>query len=261
MKRISVLTLAISAVFGLGTAQAGPIQVLLDEDFQDVTGLTTAGTVRTVQHILTNNPTQLPAGTAFTFTNAGTGDATASSFNVRRGDNPIDGTIGPPTFGNTSFDNFFGGATNHFLVIGDDTGNLGGSPNGGGGTSSSLMRLTFPFATLTLHHVTYLTVAFDYVFDANNTNNPDDFLVDLILADNSVVNLLTHTAPSASTRGSFNTTYNWSSFSAAPVALRFSLTEYGGNGSSAVGLDNIKVQAIPEPGALALLGMGLLALG
>lgn len=183
------------------------------------------------------------------------------SFNVRRGDNLIDGTAGPPTFGNDNFDNFFLGSSNRFLVMGDDGGDLSGSANGGTGTSTSLMRLVFPFAPLSLAHVTYLQIEFDYVFDANNTANPDDFWVELVLSNGSVSNLLNYTAPSVASRGTFFTTLDWGALAAAPVALRFNLREDGGNGSSAVGVDNVAVTAIPEPGMLGLLGLGLLALG
>ncbi len=254
MKNAHTLSLALGLVLGMGTAHAALVQTLLDEDFQDVTGLTAAATIRTVQDILTNSPGQLPAGTLRSFT----GDASESSFNVRRGDNAIDGNTGTAALGNLNFDNFFGDSTNRFLVIGDDAGGLANDPNG-----PATMILSFPLATVTLPHVTYLNVAFDYVFDTNNTAgaNSDDFLVRLILADNSTVNLLEHLAPAVSTRGSFSTTLNWSSLQAKPSYLSVRLIEYAGGNSSAVGLDNIKVTAIPEPGMLGLLGLGLLALG
>ncbi len=114
---------------------------------------------------------------------------------------------------------------------------------------------------ITLQDPRGLHVLFDYVFDANNTSNLDDFYAELILANSSVFTLLTHTEPLATTRGTFSAFIPYSAFSAAPQYLNFRLVEYGGNGSSTVGLDNLKVTAIPEPGVLALLGLGLLGLG
>ena len=260
MKRLT-LSLALGLVLGMASAQAALMQILLDEDFQDVSGITSASTVRTVQDILTNNPTQLPSGTAYFFVNTGSGNASAASFNVRRGDNAIDGASGSPTLGNSHFDNFFGGSTNRFLVVGDDSGDLSGAPNGGTGSSKSTMSIRFGLAPITLQDPRGIDIFFDYVFDANNTANPDDFIVQLILADNSTYDLLSFAAPTATTRGTFNAFIPYTALTAAPTYLNFRLVEYGGNGSSAVGLDNIKVTAIPEPGMLGLLGLGLLALG
>lgn len=52
-----------------------------------------------------------------------------------------------------------------------------------------------------------------------------------------------------------------SSLVAAPAYLNFRLVEGAGDGSSAFGLDKLVVNVIPEPGMLALMGLGLLGLG
>lgn len=245
-------------------AAAAPMQVLLDENFEAVTGITSATALRTIADINTNNPSQLNGSPAPSFANTGNGNASADAFNVRRSDNAIDGTAGTPTLGNTTFDNFFIGTANRFMVIGDNSGNLGGNPNGGTNASaSSTMSIRFALEPIALVSPFDLDIFFDYVFDADNTSNSDDFIAELIFADSSKLSLLNLAAPSAVTRGTFNTVIASSALTSAPAFLSFQLKEYTGNGSSAVGLDNIFVSAtpIPEPGTWVLLGTGLLGLG
>ncbi|HRP24617.1 PEP-CTERM sorting domain-containing protein [Thauera sp.] len=256
-KNIAAL-IATASLCVSGSALAAPIQqVLLSEDFQGVSGVTTASAVRTIANILANNPTELSGSPLATFSNTGNGNASQAAFNVRAGNNAIDGGTTPST---NTFDGYFGAAANRFLVIGDEGGNLGGAPNGGtNAAASSTMSLRFTLDAVTLALPKLLTISFDYVFDANNTANNDTFVAELVLADNSIINLLSFAAPSVTTRGTFDVSLAYPTFDAGYI--NFYLVEGSGNGSSAVGLDNIRVTAVPEPGALALLGIGLFGLG
>ena len=277
-KQHLLLSALLAGLFSPLPVKALSIQTLLEEDFQLVNNFNgNANTVRTVNHANTNeqwspyncaSALSAPSSCAnpsiedvlTSFTNFGSGNASADSFNIRLGSNPINGG-GSVVFGDGDFDGFFGSSANKFLVLGDNSGDLSGAPNGGTGSSSSnfsLMQIDFPLFAAQGAPL-WLTIEFDYVFDANNTSNSDDFWVELVLADNSTINLLNHTAPSATTRGTFSTMIAFPSV--APTALRFNLKEYAGTGSSAVGIDNIAVRAIPEPASLALFGLGLLGLG
>lgn len=258
--KVAALT-GVVAILAPSFATAAPItQTLLAEDFEAVTGFTTSTTIRTIGNITTNTPDQLAGNPTVAVTNTGNATATAAAVNVRRGNNAIDGTSGTPTLGNNTFDNFFT-TTNRFLVIGDNTGNIGGAPNGGTNTgASTTLSLNFALASIALNWTNVISIGFDYVFDATNPNNPDDFIVSLVLADNSSVELLNWAAPSAVSRGTYAGSLSYASLSAAPAFLNFRLIERSGNGSSAVGLDNITVTAVPEPTSLALVGLGLLGL-
>ena len=259
MRQQKILLCAAGMVFA-GQVAAAPIQSLLDEDFQDVSGLTAAAVTRTIQDITTNTPGQLDGSPI-----AGPDSAAETAVNVRRGDNAIDGgaVSEPAAIGDGNFDNFFGAAANQFLVIGDVAFGLDGNPSSGATATLPSTSILFDLAAVTLNAPLWLDISFDYVFDTNNTTaspSSDDFIAELILADGGTINLLDFTAPEAGTRGTFSSRIAYSDLAAAPASLNFLLFEYGGTGSSAVGLDNLQVSAIPEPGALALLGIGLLGL-
>jgi hypothetical protein len=239
-----------------GAAFAAPVQTLLQEDFQGVSVATstTVLTIATVGASLDGNPVT-------SFLNTGNGDASNNSFNVRRGDNALDGS----SAGSATFDNYFGTSANHFLVIGDDSGNLGGAANGGTTATplaSSTMNIGFALEPFLMGRSKF-GIEFDYVFDANNAANTDDFLVQLILSDGTAISLLSYSAPSATSRGTYasslvleDTSVLW------PAFLSFTLIEQRNGGSSAVGLDNITITAValPEPGVLGLFGLGLLGM-
>lgn len=192
-------------------------------------------------------------GVAVTFA----GDGTSTSVNVRAATNSIN-----TTSGQQGFDNFFG---SQFLVVGDISGNISGEPNGQ--TSGGLSRASFSLGTLAAGDYLF-DVGFDYVFDTNSTSNgnssPDDFLVRFATGSGALATVLDHgdTSRDAADRrmAGFQNQVGFTLASAAIVNLSFSLEEFNGNNSSAVGIDNLSIRQVPEPGSLALAGLSLLGL-
>jgi hypothetical protein len=242
---------------------------LISEDFNDVTGLATATSVRTVSNILSSNPGQLPAGTLWASTNLLQGGP-AADVNVRRTDNSINTTAG-----STGFDSFFSpvSSANNFLVLGDQGDVVGGNPDGG------LLGQGFAFATRFAVGAggSPVSVSFDWAFDGTDNNNTvlqqDRFSVGIVggtnlnlasfLSGNPTTLfgqvLLDRISPAGFGTGSVSSTV---SLAQGDYWLVFTQLEaLNGTGTnSAVGIDNINVSTVPVPAALPLLGAALAAL-
>lgn len=258
----SLLTGLMASAFCFATVSAhATTTTLLDENFNDATNTT-------IQSLLSSNPASLPTGTTWSST------TNANSVNLRLGSDAINTYNGLQRFALTSGTNFFLPATtaNKFLVMGDDSGQLAGSPTAG----------TFGFATpfALAAGTTDITVSFDWVFSAfllGSGGDTDQFSVG-ITGNGFNIN-----TPLVNNNAVLNQSIAVSGKAYGPTSLNIAVASLGqadANGqywlnfgylentssqtNGAVGIDNIKITAnvapVPVPGAVWLLGSGLAGL-
>src|SRR4030042_3419186 len=162
---INILCILIAGLFLLSNSAFSSTITILDENFDDMTGLNNVGSHPTIKSILKTRPDQLPPGTTWIAPNA-------KNINIRRADNTIN------TSSNAlGFDSFFTpvDSSNKFLVLGDNSGKIGLSPTGGE------MLISFPFSLP--ENAASITVSYKFVFDGFDPKLSDDvfsvFITDL----------------------------------------------------------------------------------
>jgi PEP-CTERM motif len=275
MKRYSTM-LALLAGLILCSTQAFAL-TYLNENFEDVTGVTLTQT-RTIQDIITVNPTELPSISSPLTHTSRTG--TAAYTNIRFTKDVINtGTYGQVMTDNTvvysTFNDFFpvnaDPSTSKFMVVGDSALGISNAPY------NTLSAVTMPFKTSSEKQ---LKVAFDWVFngyDRNNLGHAVGQSASIYLTDiTGHTQELVHSISTLRTKqsGSLQPNYgqghynNYVTLSPALVGnnlrIVFSLSEAGSTSdnysNTALGVDNIKISSVPEPSTFLLLGAGITAL-
>ncbi len=257
-----MFTCLMATAFCFATASAHAATTVLDENFDD-------GTNATIESLLSSNPTSLPTGTTWFST------SNANAVNLRLGTDTINTYNAGNPYQRFSFaagTTFFNPntAANKFLVLGDDSGQLAGSPDKG------TFGFAMPFSVAA--GTTDVSFSFDWVFKAFGTGDTDRFVAgvagngfDISNPMNLGYNLVDQSITSqGALQGPANVTTALSNLGSADsngyYYLVFGLLENNGSPTtnSAVGIDNINVSAVPLPAAVwtFLAGfMGLLALG
>jgi hypothetical protein len=199
---------------------------------------------------------------------ASSGASTAARVNVRNAANSINGSNA--VVDNSTFNGFFGPASgpllNNFLVLGDNDGPIYGTGTVSPGTGQSYVRLPFFVPTGTTAVQFGFDIAFngsdesataDDVFNAKVTNaagTASPLVLSSLISDSGFQSRpfqpddLPTWAPLPEQTGS-----TW--------WLEFELLEGGDGTQSAVGLDNVRIAAVPLPAPVLMLGSALIGMG
>ena len=259
-------SLSVSA-FCFAATSAHAATTVLDEHFNDVTGMSSFSTVRPVSSVLGDTPNPLPD--ALWSASSGTND----NVGIRRTDNNINVNL------SNSFGSYFPvSSTNNFMVLGDQVGPNTGVANQG------VFGFALPFSVPA--GSTSIDVSFDWAFagdDTSTTPGVEDLFTAGIAGNGFNMSspmtpastLLSQTSPNTTgftgfnINGQVNATIALGSLPPAAAGnlryLVFGLSEHANTATnSAVGIDNIKVSAVPVPAAIWLFGsavMGLIGVG
>jgi hypothetical protein len=231
--------------------QAASAAVILDLNFENVSGLATAASERSIQEILASTPGELPPGISF-----GTPVNVESAINVRRADNLINGPWP------NGFAGFF---TSQFLVLGAEQGStdIDNHP-------PRLGQYDLTFALAIPLDATSLDISYDFVVDGAVHAGSNQYFVTYLSQPGvsggyTVQALTTHSDPAlfGGQRGHVSLTIPMADVLFAPMQFTISLSEFSTNPFSniAAGVDNLLIttngSAVPEPATLWLFVAGL----
>lgn len=259
--------------FALMASSAAADTVLIDENFDDVI---ISGTTTATPDVSTLLPA-LPTGTQWYSSNGASADV-----NVRRGSdllnvNSADG-----------FDSFFDTSTsNRLLILGDQSGPLGTSTNSAAPTAPGNGTFAFAVPFVLPSGSTHITIQFDWAFAGRDLSGAesefDSFLAGVAGEDFDIDSpisypgdLLTQLSPTNAFGDHFHFDGNLAVTlaltdlpAADPLGIRylvFSLAEANSPGAlaselgnSALGIDNIRITAVPLPSSAFLLLTALLS--
>ncbi len=199
---------------------------------------------------------------------ASSGASTAARVNIRNAANVINGS--DAVVDDSTFNGYFGPASgpllNNFLVLGDNDGPIYGTGTVSPGSGQSFVRLPF----LVPAGTTAVQFGFDMAFNGSDTSATADdvFNAKVTNAAGTVSPLLLSSLGSDSGfqsrrfhPGDLPTWTPAPEQTGSTWWLEFELLEGGDGTHSAVGLDNVRIAAVPLPAPVLMLGSALVGMG